>query len=246
MVEGKKMALIPLDMLQRMNKPDLTPIKNPTQDQLVKTMSEMNNVLHDNYLPDDIKSSRFNEKIKDFTVYSDKITSTPTVKSSTVTPKFFSLPKTFQQPASFLLKELEKFPQRVQWDNNTNELTIDGKRMVGSNLIDLVGDVLRNRKSVSPPMYSNAFLQLLADLNVPEDFIRNKSRLSQFRSLKGISNNNTSWYNSTPTIVDNDQYDIQIPNRKLEMIKRRREESMKSKVKKAKKRYTNINGQSYK
>ena len=150
---------------------------------------------------------------------------------------FRSLPKTFQQPASILLSELEKFPQRVQWDDTTNELIINGKRMVGSNLVDLVGDVLRNRKTVSPPMHSDAFLQLLADVNVPEEFIRNKSRLAQFRSLKGF--NNTSWYNSTPTIVDDDihntfDYEIRKPTRKLEILKRRREESLKGKVKKSK------------
>ena len=177
-------------MLQRLNKPDLTPIKNPSQDQLVKTMEQMSNVLNDNSIPDDIKSSRYNEKIKDFTVYADKVTSgnvrTPSYSTTEPTENkmFYSLPKTFQQPANILLKELEKFPERVQWDNNTNELTIDGKRMVGSNIIDLVGDVMRNRKTVSPPMYSDAFLQLLADVNVPEEFIRNKSRLTQFRSLK--------------------------------------------------------------
>ena len=190
MSEGRKMALIPLDMLQRLNKPDLTPIKNPSQDQLVKTMEQMSNVLNDNSIPDDIKSSRYNEKIKDFTVYADKVTSgnvrTPSYSTTEPTENkmFYSLPKTFQQPANILLKELEKFPERVQWDNNTNELTIDGKRMVGSNIIDLVGDVMRNRKTVSPLMYSDAFLQLLADVNVPEEFIRNKSRLTQFRSLK--------------------------------------------------------------
>ena len=105
--------------------------------------------------------------------------------------------------------------------------------MVGSNLVDLVGDVLRNRKTVYPPMYSDAFLQLLADINVPEEFIWNKSRLPEFRLRKVF--NNTSWYNSTPTIVDDTfDYEIHKPNRKLEMLKRRREKSVKSKVKRAK------------
>ena len=62
-------------------------------------------------------------------------------------------------------------------------------------------------------------------------------RLAQFRSLKGF--NNTSWYNSTPTIVDDDihntfDYEIRKPTRKLEILKRRREESLKGKVKKSK------------
>mgnify|MGYP002808578430 FL=1 len=210
MAGGKKMALIPLDMLHRINKPDLSQLKNPTQDQLVKTVGEMSNVLHDNSLPDDIKSSRFNEKIRDFTIYADKIT-TPATTPITKHPAhqtFHSLPKTFQQPANILLSELQKHPERVQWDNN--ELTIDGKRMVGSNLVDLVGDVLRNRKTVSAPMYSDDFLQLLADMNVPEELIRNKYRLAKFRSLKGNSL-------STPPLP--------ALSRKLDILKQRREKS---------------------
>ena len=48
-------------------------------------------------------------------------------------------------------------------DDTTNELIINGKRRVGSNLVDLVGDVLRNQKTVSPPMHSDAFLQFVAE-----------------------------------------------------------------------------------
>lgn len=209
------MALIPLDMLQRINKPDLTPIRSPNQDQLEKTIGEMSNILHDDQLPDDTKSSRFNEKIKDFTIYADKIT-TPTAAATAIAknpiqPTFSSLPKTFQQPAKILLTELERFPNRVNWSNN--ELTVDGKRLVGSNLVDLVGDVLRNRKTASSQPYMDTFLQLLADLNVPETFIRNKNRLARFRSLK--------------TVNESDDYP-----RKLEILKQRREKSSKSKIKK--------------
>ena len=217
------MALIPLDMFHRINKPDLSQLKNPTQDQLVKTVGEMNNVLHDNSLPDDIKSSRFNEKIKDFTIYADKITTPATTTPITKHPTnqtFHSLPKTFQQPANILLSELQKHPDRVQWNNN--ELTIDGKRMVGSNLVDLVGDVLRNRKTVSAPMYSDDFLQLLVDMNVPEELIRNKYRLAKFRSLKGNSL-------STPP-------PLPALNRKLDILTQRREKSARIRKSKLQKR----------
>ena len=79
MGEGKKMALVPLGMFHRMNKPNLTALKNPNQDQLVKTLGEISTVLHDNNLPDDVKSSRFNEKI-----YADKIT-TSAVAATAIT-----------------------------------------------------------------------------------------------------------------------------------------------------------------
>ena len=194
MVEGKKMALVPLDMLHRIGNPNLTALKNPNQDQLIKTLDGMSNVLHDTSLPEDVKSSRFNEKIKDFTIYADKISTPTAVAAAPLTKRiahqtFQSLPKTYQKTADILLSELQKYPSRVQWDNN--ELTIDGKRMEGSNLVDLVGDVLRNRKTISAPLYSDEFLQLLADLNVPEELVGNKSRLAQLRSLKQFNEPNS-------------------------------------------------------
>ena len=72
-MEGKKMALIPMDMLQQWKKTDLTPLKNPNQNQLVKTMDKMETLLHDNNLPEDIKANRVSDTLRDFTVYANKI-----------------------------------------------------------------------------------------------------------------------------------------------------------------------------
>ena len=59
---------------------------------------------------------------------------------------------------------------------------------------------------------------------------------TQFRSLKGF-NNNTSWYNSTPAIADDvEEYEIHKPNRKLEMLKERREKSARIKKRKLQKK----------
>ena len=91
--------------------------------------------------------------------------------------------------------------------------------MVGSNLVDLVGDVLRNRKTLSAPTYSDVFLQLLVNLNVPEELIRNKSRLAQYRSRKGFNN---TWHVKYST-QSNDDYSIS--NRKSDVVKQRREKS---------------------
>ena len=115
----------------------------------------------------------------------------------------------------------------MQWDSITNELTIDGKKMVGSNLIDLVGDVLRNRKTVSAPMYSDVFLKFLADINLPEELIRNKSRVAQFRSLKGFNN-------STPPLFDFQP----ITSRKFDIEKQRQNKSTKIKKSKLQKKKT--------
>ena len=58
MTEGRKMALIPFDMLQQCkNQPNLTPLTNPNQNQLVKTMDQMQTILNDNTLPENVKSN---------------------------------------------------------------------------------------------------------------------------------------------------------------------------------------------
>ena len=67
------MALIPLDMLQQLKKTNLPPLKNPNQNQLVKTMNQMEALLSDTSLPEDIKSNRVSETLKDFSIYADKM-----------------------------------------------------------------------------------------------------------------------------------------------------------------------------
>ena len=194
MGEGRKMALIPLDMLNRIKGPDLTPIKNPVQTKLVKTMNEMSTILHDDSIPEDVKASRFNNHLNDFSVFSDKFVPPPTPhatppETSMIPPVpiqhnvFSSLPKTFQGPAHILLNELKNFPDWINWGKN-NEVTINGEHLPGSNIVDLIGDVLRSRKTTLPPPHSSTFLEMLANLNVPEEFIKNKMRIIEFRSYK--------------------------------------------------------------
>ena len=184
MAEGRKMALIPLDMLQQIKQPNLMPIKNPSQDKLIKTMDEMKNILDNDSIPKDIKSSRFNNQLKDFSVFVDKFIpqSVPPAPAPIQENVFRSLPKTFQEHAHVLMKELENFPDIINWDTN-KEVTIQGQKLKGSNIIDLIGDVLRNRKTL-PPIHSSTFLKTMADLNIPEEFIKNKNRISKFQSYK--------------------------------------------------------------
>ena len=197
-VPGRKMALIPIEMLQQIRtKPDLTPLKNPNQDQLVKSMGKMDRILNDSSLPEDIKSNRVSQTQKDLSIYSNKIMNQqvgvppppPPSPSKSVLPEqnpLFtnSFPKTFQTPANHLLTTLKNNPGVISWNADTNEVTIDGRKLPGSNIIDLIGDVLRNRKSSNPPEHSDAFLRALAKLNVPEELVKNKSRIAKLRSYK--------------------------------------------------------------
>ena len=191
MAAGRKMALVPIDMLQRM-KSSLTPLTNPNKEQVVKKMEEVKSLIDEEHMPESLKASRMNEKVKNYSVFADKLIAPAkaAAAAATVTKDddngmlYNSLPKTFREPAKSLMDELKKHSDKIKWNPITNEVTVHGKVMKGSNILDLVGDVLRTRKSAVTPMHSNAFLKILADLNIPEGFVKNKYRISKFRSYK--------------------------------------------------------------
>ena len=56
--------------------------------------------------------------------------------------------------------------------------------MAHSNLIDLISDVVRPRKTALPPLHASRFLRLLADIDIPEQLIGNKIRIKDMRNYK--------------------------------------------------------------
>ncbi len=93
-----------------------------------------------------------------------------------------SVPKTLQTQAKLLLSRLKQHPNTISWAPN-GEVIIQGNRKSGTNIIDLVGGLLRTRKNVHP-QNEHSFLKSLASLNLPEEFIRNKNQLPRYREYK--------------------------------------------------------------
>jgi len=192
---GREMVLVPIELLDKLKRTQqsITPLINPVKDQLLKSMRKLDNTLLDTHLPDDVKSSHINQIEKDLSIYADKVTGViqqprpqptqnivPTINKDVFSNSF---PKTLQSQANNLLTILESKPEKISWDNDTNEVSIHGKKLIGSNIVDLVGDVLRRRK-VQPPEYLNEFLHMLAKMNIPEELIRNTDRIAKFRTYK--------------------------------------------------------------
>ena len=82
------------------------------------------------------------------------------------------------------MKELEKHPNIIQWNPVNSEVTVEGKTLKWSNIVDLIAHVMRSRKTAKAPVHGDAFLKILANLNVPEEFVKNKYQISKFRSYK--------------------------------------------------------------
>ena len=197
---GKKMTLVPLDMMENFVKNStLAALQQPNKEYLLKKIDSVNDLNENKDLPDNIKANRLAQNIKEVSIMANKsfpsdITQPPISKPDDLLDNYEkrleNIPKTYQRSAKALLKELKQHQDRFQIDQNTNEITIDGTKLTHSNLIDLISDMSRPRKRAIPPMYTGQFLKLLADLNVPEEMIGNKARVINLRKYKTNKNDN--------------------------------------------------------
>ena len=73
----------------------------------------------------------------------------------------------------------------VSWTQNGN-VSIHGQRLRGTNIVDLVGDVVRLLPSKGIAPQRERFLTALADVNVPETLVKNKTALERYRKIKNI------------------------------------------------------------
>ena len=193
MSDGKKMALVPVEMLETMmNNSTLTALQNPNKDQLLKPIESVNILNEDNDLPDNVKANRQARNLKEMSVMASKLIPKPStltrddtkIDNDDYETRLEHIPKTYQRPAKAILRELKHHSNRLQIDKKTNEVTIDGEKLAHSNLIDLISDVVRPRKTALPPLHASRFLRLLADINIPEQLIGNKIRIKDMRNYK--------------------------------------------------------------
>ena len=82
------------------------------------------------------------------------------------------LPKTVRGKGRLLLNHL-KNNQDIQWLPNGQLIGKDGQAIVGSNLIDLVHYVTRNRPNAKPPSGAQEFLKMLQQSHVPKEALNN-------------------------------------------------------------------------
>lgn len=94
-----------------------------------------------------------------------------------------TVPKPFLKKAHILMKRLRN-NANVQW-NEKGEVILNGNHIRGSNLADLVNDVLRNRKNMANPIGWEAFASHLQEMNIPQELVGNKIR-SPFIKGEGI------------------------------------------------------------
>jgi hypothetical protein len=84
-----------------------------------------------------------------------------------------SIPKTMKSKAQLLLKKM-KTNRDITW-NEKGELKYKDKTVQGSNVVDLVNDVLRKRKYFNPQGWE-IFAEAVREANVPQYLIGHEDR----------------------------------------------------------------------
>jgi hypothetical protein len=84
-----------------------------------------------------------------------------------------SVPKTMKAKVQLLLKKMKSSPD-ISW-NEKGELKYKGEAVQGSNVVDLINDVLSKRKYFNPQGWET-FGEALREANVPQDLIGHEDR----------------------------------------------------------------------
>ena len=87
-----------------------------------------------------------------------------------------SVPVTLKERARLLIRRIKNSNGKLGW-NTRGELTRSGIPIPNTNIVDLVGDVIRKRKTIAAPSGATHFMSGLRDINTPQEAVGNKARL---------------------------------------------------------------------
>ena len=167
------------------NKNILQAIKEPVQQEMIRKYDMAQNMLSNIAKPNELQMDEYKAAMKDFTTLRDqsRYDAVPRVMEDKVTANAIqSMPTTLQSNTKMLMNRLQEEDDNIiSWSDN-GEVSIHGQRLPGTNISDLVSDVIRSTKTELPER--KQFLKVLAELNTPETLIRNKTAMEQYRRIK--------------------------------------------------------------
>lgn len=182
---GRKMDVVPFKLweeMKRWKEEHIQKHRLPPDPKVLTTASlhrDLSSVMANDDLSEAEKSQLFGQTMYKFkTAHKKALTKDPVVQDekpdSKIDQRFMdSVSSTMQRKAKLLMSILRDNPN-LSWDED-GTVKMYGKPVHGSNIIDLVNDVLRQRKGIEPTGWQ-PFAEGLRDMNVPQDVVRNKRR----------------------------------------------------------------------
>ena len=169
---AKIMNLVDPRMLE-----SLPPV-NPVHRTLNTLDQDMQAILQRSDLSDADKVRQYNQVLQRYLEYQDRQPTGP--PSALPSPRhdlegdlIHTVPKTMQKKAKALLERIKSHPD-MNW-NERGEFVYQNRVVGGSNMVDLINDMLRHRKSFQPRGWQ-AFARALRQTNVPQDMIGHRER----------------------------------------------------------------------
>ena len=182
MEHARKMALVDPRMLDTLRSP---PPQTDTLGKKVQALDdEMMTILDRKDLDDRTKVTLYNQVLQRYNVLSDKHAKEPTravgAPATTATSGIEAdvvdtVPKTMQGKARRLMEHLKR---DIAWTAR-GELIHEGVPVAGSNVVDLVNDLLRKRKT--DPTGWQPFARQLRAMNLPMELVGNVTRRAYIR-----------------------------------------------------------------
>ena len=180
MENSKKMALIPHQLVSSLLAQQQL---NPNLAKLSSLDHEMKSVLDDSSVPADLKYKHYNQVLHRYMNLRDQeLKPTPIqLKDTTPLPTLppinilEGMPKKNMNQASLLLQHVQQNPN-ITW-NDQQEVIINGQKIPNSNIVDLIHDFSRSRKTVTPAIGWREFATALKNSNISREAIVNKNRL---------------------------------------------------------------------
>ena len=206
MNHAKKMLLIDPDTLGRLQQR----AENPVNNNILSLDQEMERILKLQNLTDDEKWSQYKQVLARFLHFTNELRqpiSLPIIKEK-VTEKeknvvetkqvvknnddeevkdlvkiqtLQSLPRVIKNVGELLYDSLNS-AEIITWDN-LGSVSVRGEKVHGSSIIDLISNVVRNRKDTSPQGWE-IFANVLSELNVPQEYIGNARRKQFIQQLQ--------------------------------------------------------------
>ena len=201
----RKMVIVPYQVMEdvyrwkteKTQRPRLPP--DPKITATANLQNQMSSVLNNDDLSETEKSQQFGETLQKFQLAHKKALGETRPKLMLNNAKtedtdddqnriLESVPITMRRRAKLLLNVLKNHPT-LTWDKQ-GVVSVDGKPIPGSNIIDLVNDALRQRKGFEPKGWEH-FFQGLREVNVPQDYIGNKKRWTWLQKKRKLSSPDT-------------------------------------------------------
>jgi hypothetical protein len=186
-----------------------TPEKSLMKRTITDLDSEMDNILQNTSITEDEKLKLYSQALRQRMAFQNQLTVQAPIKveingkeklplhmEKMALDIISGVPVTAQVKARRIIDMMKSHPNVISW-NDKWELVHEGTPVQGTNIVDLVNDMVREKKNFDPPGAST-LLQGLKKINFPQTYIGNETRR---RQMRGISTTTPTKVPASPSLA---------------------------------------------